>query len=74
MKIKNIWFVKKGWIHYPVTVKGWVIFLCGLLFVLNIIFAILLHARSLGDFLYGVFPFAIPTFLLYEWIASHKDK
>lgn len=73
MTSKRVWFRKKGWVHYPANINGWVVLLAALLFVLNIVFAIQLYAKSPSDLLYGIFPFAVPTFLLYEWIASHKD-
>ncbi len=74
MASKKMWFGKIGWVHYPSSFPGLAIALGLLLFALNIIFAINLYAHSGSDFLYGIFPFLVPTFLLYEWIASHTSK
>lgn len=73
MAKKNIWFEKRGWVHVPIILHGWVILLLGVLFGLNVIFAVGMRAHSVSDMLYGTFPFLVPTFLLYEWIASHKS-
>ncbi len=68
--MKQKWFKKWGWLHYPVSLQGWVILVVGALFLVHIFVAIDRNAHSVSDTLYGIFPYYAIIFLLYEWLAS----
>lgn len=57
-------------IHTPASVGGYVIDLLAMLFVLTVIIAANQNSHSVSDMLYAIFPYAVPTFLLREWLAS----
>jgi hypothetical protein len=70
----NYWFKKIGWIHYPVSVTGFIITFLILAFCIQILIFFDSRSHSVSDLLYNIFPFIVPSFLLYEWIASKKSK
>ena len=75
MKIN--WFKRWGWFHLPVSWQGVIIALATLLFCAQVFWAIDRRSHSVTDTLYGVFPFLVCSFLLFDWIAnraSHETK
>jgi hypothetical protein len=72
---KNNWFKKLGWLYLPIYWPGYIITLGFLTFCLHIFIFIDSKSHSVSDTLYGIFPFIIPAFLMYIWVAnetSHK--
>jgi hypothetical protein len=63
------WFKKTGWFHRPISWEGYFALLFFLLFALYIIIIIGVRRHSF----YGVLPYLIPAFFLYEWLAWHKS-
>jgi hypothetical protein len=72
--MKSSWFKKIGWIYIPTTVQGVVIAILFIAFCIHIFLFVDNRAHSVSDTFYGVFPFVIPAFLFYIWIASEKSK
>jgi len=57
-------------IHLPISIMGYVIDILALLFLMTVITALNRNAHSMSDYLYSLFIYLVPTFLLREWIAS----
>lgn len=72
--MKHPWFRPWGWIYAPVAWPGWLVTVLAAFFCLQVFQAVDLRAHSVSDTLYGVFPFVVPTFLLWAWIASRKSE
>lgn len=68
------WFRKFGWIHVPISIQGWVIWILSIAFLANTFMAIDHASHSVSDTLYGIFPFWVPTILLAEWLAGKTSK
>lgn len=68
------WFKRRGWFYVPVSVPGAVITLAALAFCVQVFVAVDHKSHSVSDTLYGVFPFFIGTFLLFDWIASRTSN
>jgi len=64
------WFKPFGPVFRPVSFLGWVITLLALAFCVHIFLFADRKSHSASDTLYGVFPYWVPTFLLWLWIAS----
>jgi hypothetical protein len=71
--MKKLWFKKIGWIYKPTSWQGIITTLALIAFCLHIFFFIDSKSHSVSDTLYGIFPYVIPAFLLYVWIASEKS-
>jgi hypothetical protein len=69
--MKNIWFKKIGWVHFPVSWQGWLVTVLTLLFCGQVFWAIDRNSHSVSDTLYGVFPFVVGAFVIFGWIASN---
>ncbi len=73
--MKNHWFKKKGWLYFPIKWQGVLIALVFAGFCIHVFIFIGSKSNSASDIFYGVFPYVIPAFLLYHWIATHNgDK
>lgn len=72
--MKYSWFKKMGWVYIPTSWQGAVIVLLMLAFWINVFLAIDSKSHSVSDTLYGIFPFVVPSFLLYLWVASNTSK
>ena len=72
--MKQPWFKRLGWFHFPISFPGTVIFLAAAAFCINVFVAIDRHSHSVSDTLYGVFPFFACTFLLIDWIARSTSR
>jgi len=57
-------------IHVPVSIGGLVIDALALIFLVTVVIALNRTSHSNSDFLYSLFVYFVPTFLLREWIAA----
>jgi hypothetical protein len=64
------WFARRGWFAIPTSVAGVVLTLLTVLFVVQVFVAVDRKSHSASDTLYGVFPFAVCSFLLLDWVAE----
>lgn len=71
--MKNAWFRPWGLTYWPISWQGWVVTLAADAFCLHIIWTVDRLSHSVSDTLYGIFPFIVPTFLLWNWIAAKKS-
>ena len=69
-EMRNTWFKEWGWIYRPVSWPGVVITLLFLAFCVNVFIAVDRNSHSVSDTLYGIFPFWVPAFLVWVWVAS----
>lgn len=67
------WFRRWGGTHVPVSLAGWFVVLLLVLFWIQVFLAIDRQSHSVSDTLYGIFPFVVPSFLLFEWLASRTS-
>ena len=74
MIMKNSWFKKTGWIYIPVSWQGFIVLITFLLFCVQIFLFVDSASHSVSDTLYGIFPYIVPAFLMYIWIASEKTN
>jgi hypothetical protein len=64
------WFKPFGLGFVPVNFAGWLVSVLALAFCLHIFLFVDSHSHSVSDTLYGIFPYWVPTFLLWSWVAS----
>ena len=67
------WFRPLGIVFLPVSIPGWIVSLLAAEFCLHIFLFVDGHSHSVSDTLYGVFPYWVPTFLLWAWIAGRTS-
>ena len=67
--MNEYWFKPFGWTYRPTSTIGYVITICAIAFVVQVIVAIDRSSHSITDTLYGTYPFVITTFLAWDWIA-----
>jgi hypothetical protein len=60
------WFRPFGFVFLPVSISGWIISMLAAAFCLHICWFVDGRFHSASDTLYGVFPYCVPTFLLWE--------
>lgn len=72
--MRRPWFRALGWTYRPVAWQGYALCLIGLAFCVQAFLAVDRHSHSASDTLYGVFPYAVPAFLLLHWIASKTSR
>ena len=72
--MKTYWFKKIGWFYCPVSITGLVIAAFALVFCAQVFWAVDRHSHSASDTLYGIFPFWVCTFMLFDWLASRTSK
>lgn len=68
------WFKPFGFVFLPVSIPGWIISILAAAFCLHIFLFVDGPSYSVSDTLYGVFPYWVPTFLLWIWIASQTSS
>jgi hypothetical protein len=68
------WFKPFGCVFLPVSISGWIISTLAAAFCLHIFWFVDGHSHSAFDTLYGVFPYWVPTFLLWMWIAGRTSS
>ena len=72
--MKAQWFRRLGWFYVPISVPGAVITLMALVFCVQVFMAVDHKSHSVSDTLYGVFPFFVCAFLLFDWIAGRSNR
>ena len=68
------WFKPFGFVFLPVSIPGWMISILAVAFCLHIFLFVDGRSHSVSDTLYGVFPYWVPTFLLWTWIAGRTSS
>jgi hypothetical protein len=71
--MRTVWFKRVGWFHLPVSIPGAVITLATLAFCVQVFVAVDRHSHSATDTLYGVFPYFVCAFLLFDWVACRSN-
>lgn len=74
--MRHQWFKQIGWFYYPATWQGIIIAIITLIICINIFVIIDIRSHSASDTLYGIFPYFVAIFLLFNWVASKsiEDK
>ncbi len=72
--MKDRWFKRLGWLHWPVSWQGALLSLAGLAFCVQVFVAVDRHSHSVSDTLYGIFPYFACCFLLFDWVASNTSQ
>ena len=72
--MKQKWFKQFGWLYLPVSLPGALIALSALAFCAQVFVAVDRHSHSASDTFYGVFPFFVCTFLLFDWVAQKSNR
>jgi hypothetical protein len=65
-----LWFKPFGLVFRPVSIAGWVLTLLAIGFCLRVFWVVDGKSHSVSDTFYGVFPYWVPTFLGWIWIAK----
>lgn len=68
------WYRRWGIIYIPISWYGWTVTLLSLLFCIYIFLSVDQQSHSVSDTLYEVFPYIVPTFLLWFWLASKTSQ
>jgi hypothetical protein len=68
------WFKQWGWLYLPASVPGVFISLAMMVFCVSAFLAIDRHSHSVSDTFYGVFPFFVCAFLLFDWIGARTSN
>ena len=68
------WFKPVGPVFRPISLPGWIITFVALAFCAQIFWFVNGRSHSVSDTLYGIFPYWVPTFLLWVWIAGQKSS
>jgi hypothetical protein len=63
-----------GIFYWPTNVAGWLLTALPAAFCIQVFLAIDRRSHSATDTLYGVFPFWVPTFLLWTWLAGRLSE
>jgi hypothetical protein len=71
---KKPWFKEISVLFWPISWQGAVVTGLAIFFCIHIFIAIDSHSHSNSDTLYGIFPYVIPTFLLWYLIAWRTAK
>ena len=71
--MKRNWFKRGGWVYMPVSIPGGIVALMAMASCVQVFFAVDRHSHSASDTLYGVFPYFVCTFLVYDWIATRTS-
>ncbi len=66
-------FYKRGIIHMPKSISGYIICAFAVIFLVSVFLAVDKESHSISDTLYGIFPYFVSTFLLVEWFASNTS-
>lgn len=71
--MKNPWFKKTGWVYIPISWEGFIIAAVFIFFCVHIFLFVDGKSHSVSDTFYGIFPYIVPAFLIYIWIAAEKS-
>jgi len=72
--MKAIWFKKSGWLYYPTSIIGMILYLFVLIFCITVFLAVDRHSHSVSDTFYGIFPYYVSAFTILFWIASNTSE
>lgn len=72
--MKSAWFKSWGWVYYPISWQGFLIFLATAVFCVQVFMAVDRQSHSVSDTLYGIFPYIVSAFLLLSWVASKTSR
>ena len=64
------WYRKSKTIYLPSELGGYIVDILAILFVATVVLAANRNSHSVSDMFYMIFPYAVTTFLLREWVAS----
>ncbi|MCB9992763.1 MAG: hypothetical protein H6873_03795 [Hyphomicrobiaceae bacterium] len=67
------WFKPMGLFYRPASLIGWLITFVALAFAVNTFMVADAHSHSVSDTLYAIFPYWLPTLLLWLWIAQRTS-
>jgi len=67
------WFKPFGVVFRPTSITGWIVTALALAFCVHIFLFIDGRSHSVSDTLYGIFPYCVPTVLLWLWIACRTS-
>jgi len=67
-------FRRLGWFCVPSSALGFILCLLAAGFLATVFVAADRHSHSVSDTLYGVFPYAVCTFLLLDWIGRRSTE
>ena len=67
------WFKSVGVFFRPASVAGWVVTVLALAFCIHVFLFVDARSHSVSDTFYGIFPYWVPSFLLWIWIASRTS-
>jgi len=67
------WFKSCGPVFRPASIAGWIITLVAVAFCVHIFLFVDGRSHSVSDTFYGVFPYWVPTFLVWLWVASRTS-
>ena len=72
--MKKYWFKEWGWGYYPISWQGIVLTIIPIFFMVQVFLAVDRASHSVSDTLYGIFPFWVPTALVWLWVASKTSQ
>lgn len=67
------WFKPFGLVFLPISIAGWTVSLLAAGFCLHIFLFFNGRSHSVSDLMYQIFPYWVPTFLLWAWIAGQTS-
>ena len=68
------WFRSFGPVYLPVHPMGVLVTAAMLAFCVHIFLHVDARSHSVSDTLYGIFPYVVPAFLLWQWIAERTSR
>jgi hypothetical protein len=71
--MKTAWFKRRGWFYLPSSAQGFLIAAGAPAFCLNVFRAVDRKSHSVSDTLYGIYPFFVSTFFLFDWVARRTS-
>ena len=71
--MRAYWFVRRGWLHRPASVAGWLITAAATACMIQVFLAIDRHSHSVCDLPYAVYPHWGVTLLGGDWIARRAS-
>lgn len=71
--MKKAWFKKWGWIYRPVSWQGTFVTVLLILFLIQVFMAVDRNSHSVSDTFYGIFPFWVPSILVWLWIGQESS-
>lgn len=66
------WFARRGWLHRPASLAGWLITAAALARIIHVFLALDARSHSVTDVLCAVYPHWGVTFPGWDWIARRS--